>query len=317
VDHWSQYWQNTSSVNSFGEGEYKDGYDGELASLWEVFIDTWKVNSKVLDLGTGNGGLALLCVNMQPNIDMYACDAADIKPSEILNTALEQFKGLENIQFIGNQKIEDLAFEDEFFDHIISQFGLEYSEFNSSLKAIYRTLSKGGSCSFMMHNNNSFVTHNSATGLKVLSYFLKSGGVLDLLKDFIGFCQQTLDNHQDNSSLHTFNILNKELLQAFKSIRNKLTIDEEIEWFNDVSNSLVVLVQNWRTTRLDKVTEIEQSLLYFRQRLNEQVSVAQNNAQMIENLDYCKSLGFEGNFIEVKINEGVMGWMLSLHKNNS
>lgn len=317
MEHWTQYWHNTSSVNSFGEGEYKDGYNGELASLWEVLIDTWKANSKVLDLATGNGGLALLCVNRQPYLNMYACDAADIKPSEILNTALEQYKSLEKIHFIGNQKIEELVFEDEFFDHIVSQFGLEYSQFNSSLQAIYRCLREEGSCHFMMHNDNSFITHNSSYGLQVLAYFLKPGGVLKQLKDFIGFCQQLLDNKQDNAAIDTFNMLNNDLLQALKSVRNNLVLEQEIEWFNDVSKPLVELVQNWRTARLDAVIEFEQSLFYFQKRLNEQVSVAQNNTQMIGKLDYCKSLGFEGDFVEVKINEGVMGWMLSLHKNNS
>ena len=317
MDHWTQYWQNTSSVNSFGEGDYKDGYDGELANVWKVFIDKWKANSKVLDLATGNGGLALLCLNMQPNIEMYACDAADIKPNETLNTALEQFKDLEKIQFIGNQKIEDLAFENEYFDHIISQFGLEYADFTSSLKAIYRSLKANGSCGFMMHHRNSFVTHNSETGLKVLDYFLKTDGLIDLLKVFIEFCQNGMDNKQSSSTVNTFNTLNKELLEAFKSIHCKLASDEEIEWFNEISPSLVGLVQNWRSTRLENVNELKQSLLFFRERLTEQVSVSLNKAQMLEKLDYCKTLGFTGDFTEIKITEGLIGWMLTLHKTSA
>jgi ubiquinone/menaquinone biosynthesis C-methylase UbiE len=294
VEHWTEYWQNTSSVNSFGEGEFKDGYDGELASVWKVIIDVWQPSAKVLDLGTGNGGLALLALSIRPDLDIHACDAANINPSQILNTKLKQFKNLEKIQFVGNQKIEDLAFEASSFEHVISQFGLEYAEFDASLKQVYRVLRAGGSSHFMIHHNESFVTHNSVLGLKVLGQFLKPQGVMDLLKGFIQFCRQTLDIVQDKSTLQAFNSRNNELLGAFKSIQRDLALDEEIEWFNDISSSLIELVQNWRSTRFEKVIEVEQSLLFFRERLNEQVNVAQNDLQMREKLKYCESRRING-----------------------
>jgi hypothetical protein len=166
----------------------------------------------------------------------------------------------------------------------------------------------------MIHHNESFVTHNSVLGLKVLGQFLKPQGVMDLLKGFIQFCRQTLDIVQDKSTLQAFNSRNNELLGAFKSIQRDLALDEEIEWFNDISSSLIELVQNWRSTRFEKVIEVEQSLLFFRERLNEQVNVAQNDLQMREKLKYCESLGFEGEFNEVNISEGLMGWMFRLDK---
>jgi ubiquinone/menaquinone biosynthesis C-methylase UbiE len=187
MEHWNEYWTTSNSVHSFSEGQYSKGYDGELRSIWNAVFNSLPKSAQGIDIGCGNGGLALLAVQSGNNFDMYGCDAANIMPLASVDTTQEHFKMLPQITFCPNMKAEDLSFEDNHFDFALSQFGIEYSDLNLSIPQVLRVLKPGGRFIAMLHHKNSFVTENSKIGLKVLNDFLKKDSIVDQLHAFVTF----------------------------------------------------------------------------------------------------------------------------------
>ncbi len=314
MEHWNQYWHNTSGVHSFSEGEQKSGYGESISKHWQNITKHWSDKASVLDVGAGNGGLSLLILNLKPLVRITACDAADVQPMQSVDINNPDYSNLKKISFFAKLKVEDLAFSTNSFDHVVSQFGLEYAELNASLEQIYRVLKLNGRCHAIMHHQDSFITANSLTGLKVFKYFLRTNGLIHLLKAFIKASHVNLSTPDALEREKIYRALNNDLMLQFKSIQQQQKTELEQEWFNETARPLIPHIQNWRATTQTVITNIEKSLVHFQTRLKEQTSVAKDGAEMAALISVANKLGFEGSAKEINIKEGCLGWGLSLHK---
>ncbi|MBQ4831664.1 class I SAM-dependent methyltransferase [Pseudoalteromonas sp. MMG010] len=144
-DYWSEYWSQ-GFITSFGQ-DIKRNYTGLLKNCWLEFTDTLEKNSRILDIGTGNGALIeLIQTGSKAEYQFVGIDSATINKN-----VSETIKG----QFISNIKAEKMPFKDNEFDAVISQFALEYSDITLSINELFRVLTSGGQFQLICHDVNS------------------------------------------------------------------------------------------------------------------------------------------------------------------
>lgn len=176
---WSQYWQQ-NNITSFGSS-LKSGYTGVLKEQWESIFEQLKDGAKVLDLCTGNLSLVRLAKGSMPSfprIEFIGVDFAQIEADEFVDNN-------PNVQLLGEVNIESLPFETETFDHVISNFGIEYSDLSNSIKEASRVLKKGGKIDIICHHDTSTLIQSSKQELSFISDVLKLNGPMTKLQVFV------------------------------------------------------------------------------------------------------------------------------------
>ncbi|MGL5047839.1 MAG: class I SAM-dependent methyltransferase [Shewanella sp.] len=223
MEQWTQYWQHTSALNSFAEGQSAMGYYGELRDFWHQQLQYLSPNANLLDIGTGNGALALLCYQYGAaksyQWDLHAIDAADIKPQHNTYDDAAISDALSQIKFLGNTFTEDLPYEHQSFDLVCSQFALEYANLTLALPECLRVLKDNGNLVAMMHHQDSAIVADSRMGLAVLNLFLEQSNVFVQIKRLLMLASTLLLQGINVKSSAEFNQLNSELLQQFNALQ--------------------------------------------------------------------------------------------------
>ena len=189
MQHWTDYWQSTNALNSFAEGEQGTGYQAEISQFWNSQFASIQPKSTVVDLGTGNGAIAVLAQQYSEqntsDWNVIGLDAADINPNNIKVSDKTTQRHLHKIQFVGKTPIEKAPFDKETVDAFISQFAFEYSDLEASLKQSLNSLKPHGFISLICHHPDSHISKDSLVGEKVLETFLESPAFMqtDLLLD--------------------------------------------------------------------------------------------------------------------------------------
>lgn len=244
MQHWTQYWQSTNSLNSFAEGEQGKGYHDEVAKYWHSQFNLIAPKSKVVDLGTGNGAVALLAEQFSQtnNLDweVLGLDAADIKPQHLKTSDLAKKKHLNNIEFVGNTPIESMTFEPNSVSAFVSQFAFEYSDIEKSLQRCLECLKPGGILSLVAHHPDSSISKDSTIGEAVLEEILVQSPAFmqaDLLLDIAQ--QQTQSGQMHNWSQNPYRQTITETLHwVFSQLKEQFKTDNEAYWCNSTINQI-------------------------------------------------------------------------------
>lgn len=177
MEHWSNYWNSTQALNSFAEGRQGEGYQDEVADFWHKKFSSIPSNAAVVDLGTGNGAIAVLAKayaqKNNKNWSVTGIDAADIQPKSLKLKDKQTTDFLQTINFIGNTRIEDAPFEQESVDAFISQFAFEYSNLEQSLSKCAWCLKPNGVIHLLSHHPSSHISKDSTDGALVIQYILQ------------------------------------------------------------------------------------------------------------------------------------------------
>lgn len=149
---WSDYWL-SGELHSI-PGTYADNYGGETARFWATIFARLGAGAHVLDIGTGNGAIPKLILEQIPatSVAIDAIDAATIAPSwlDSLPAATRA-----RVKFHGQVQAERMPFTDARFDLVVSQYGLEYSDWTQSLPELCRTLKSEGKIALVVHHPDS------------------------------------------------------------------------------------------------------------------------------------------------------------------
>lgn len=169
AQQWSDYWKN-STLTTF-HGNFDNNYDGSIRQFWENTFSTLNRDAKIVDLGTGNGALALLArqyANDNGNtFQITGVDYADINPTEHLTQAPDLKKLAEDIEFISHRKIEDTQLPDNYADLVMSQFSFEYTDTRLAISEVSRiNKTDGGRFVAMLHHKDSAVLQQADEALK-------------------------------------------------------------------------------------------------------------------------------------------------------
>ncbi|TQE91702.1 MAG: class I SAM-dependent methyltransferase, partial [Spiribacter salinus] len=186
VQHWSTYWR-SQDAHSRGTAPY-----GEvLESLWQQLFERTGRDASVLDVGTGNGDVAILMARYSVagglDWDITGVDFAEIHPPERVSPALR-----EQMTFLSGTRVEDLPFDDGTFDLVTSQFAVEYAHLDSALSECLRVLKPEAQLGLLAHCEDSGLVRGSRGTIDVLDRALDNGGVFDCAAQLIQRVQPLL-----------------------------------------------------------------------------------------------------------------------------
>lgn len=144
---WDSFWS-YDRLSSFGTGKGAGNYDEPIAAGWRDFFAALPAGARLLDIATGNGAIAVIAVESGKKLKVTGTDLAAINPAAFVGG---KQAALKRVRFLGRVPAEELPFPDAGFDAVVSQYGIEYSDMQRSLKEAARVLAPGGRLRFGMH----------------------------------------------------------------------------------------------------------------------------------------------------------------------
>ena len=143
---WSLFWQ-ADNLRACSAVASVPG-DSPLDKVWEGFLQDLPKDSTILDIGTGNGALAVLAREVVgDHAQVHGVDSADIDPV----TFVSSVRGLQSITFHPGVPMEQLPFDGGYFDAVVGQYALEYSNLERSVPEVLRILKARGRFCFLVH----------------------------------------------------------------------------------------------------------------------------------------------------------------------
>lgn len=143
------------------------GYDLEVRDAWVAFFSTLPDGARILDVGTGNGAVAMIAAETalatERTWEIHATDLARINPMRDVPDAARRLAG---IKFHPDVATEHLPFEAESFDAVSGQYALEYTDIPAALAEIHRVMKPGGNAQFIVHHANSILVKRAQLSLE-------------------------------------------------------------------------------------------------------------------------------------------------------
>jgi len=176
---WDRYWQ-ADRIASCMDGAGRSNYDDRVAAGWRNFFDALPAGSRVLDLCTGNGAVAVIAAeinaNRAKNFAITGVDLADIDPRRFVHRLGVIAR---DVKFIPRTSVEQLPFADASFDATVSQYGIEYSKLDKSLPEAVRVLAPGGRLRLFMHAKEGTVVASTKRAIADAEFLLDRAKICD------------------------------------------------------------------------------------------------------------------------------------------
>ncbi len=183
TSHWDDYWRHgflTSCADAFS-----GNYQGKLLQVWEEFFRSAKGKATILDIGTGNGAIALIASRIsseqQGGFSVHAIDRAEIDPPAMVKTNIDDLAG---IRFYSKTSAEACGLPDNSVDMVSGQYALEYTMINETVAELARVCAPGARLLFVMHHADSVVLETAAQELR-LGKLLENSGFFDHAADLL------------------------------------------------------------------------------------------------------------------------------------
>ena len=147
---WSVFWQSNQLQSCLPDNSATGKQS--IQGTWRSFFEALPEAAEVLDLGTGNGGLATQAVTVSKSraapFVIHGVDLADIEPARFVSAAEDL---LTEVKFHPRTAMEKLPFADATFDAVASQYAIEYTNTDESSAEALRVLKVGGLFRFLVH----------------------------------------------------------------------------------------------------------------------------------------------------------------------
>ncbi len=298
---WDTYWSNNSQGDCFS-------LDGK-SKLSQVLFDYWceyfqhkGQGVRVLDLACGNGFVGKCAIHSATNLLAIGADnVLDIGQTEFQvesnNSRLKILTGID---------IGQLKFAENEFDFIVSQFGLEYSDFASVIKTTVKQLKTNGEMNFILHNSGSELCQQSQTEVTLLNYLI----------DEISIFEKIAELNEKNGQK-----ANNTLSDITEEVTNKglLLVGNNKALFWGVFSHIKELIDKFLSSnkvRIEEVNFIEQHYRTHRDRLQQQLSVAMDQnklAQLVKIIDGCGMQDITQCVFKHE-ESGLIGWQVKANK---
>ena len=149
---WSDFWS-SELTRAFAADEAQEQ---ALESFWTTACGNWKAGYRVLDIGCGNGALALtlaaIAGNAGKTFSYTGLDQAEIHPP-----ADADFRPLD-IVLHGGTRAETARLHESGFERIVSQYGFEYCDRGAVGANMAAWLMSEGTATLLVHSRDSHLT---------------------------------------------------------------------------------------------------------------------------------------------------------------
>lgn len=181
LQHWEKYYRGGALASCpVGPGV---GYTQELRDVWLAFFSALPEGASILDIGTGNGAIALIALESAAiagrHFEIHGTDLAEINPVRDVRDGARLFAG---VRFHAGVASERLPFEATSFDAVSGQYALEYTDTQRALPEVHRVLKVGGIAQFVLHHAESIVAFKARQTLEQAALVLDQTNILRKLR---------------------------------------------------------------------------------------------------------------------------------------
>ena len=315
-EQWSRYWEK-GTITTF-LGRFQNNYDGLVLKFWQEQLSELPNTSKIIDLGTGNGALALIAATYgdaeSKEFQVTAINYANIDP---LNNVLSKqpTELVKKIDFRSKVSMEDTGFEDASFDCAISQFGFEYGSPAATIFELGRILRDKAGIIVMMHRQGSVLHQQAVEGIEQASICLASEltpKLKDLCVRLDQLRQQSADPATDDRAEELRNIVNTKTGQLHAAMDAR-TDKSQLSYY--LENSMALFQPRYAGKSLDEklamLDQVTDETAAYGERMADLVSAAKSSVDiedlkillqksgfkvhrcetfMLDGYDFCESL---------------------------
>lgn len=293
TEHWDNYWHNSRSLNSFGEGSVALGYTGNSQSYWYNIFNSTAADAVVLDLASGNGALAMLALDYSEstnkNFKVYACDLAAINPKRSFQAEPAILAKLDKIHFLPQTAIEKLPFSISSVDLLISQFGFEYASQADAFAECDRVLKPNGRFSALVHHADSFISRDSAAGLAFYRICLNNRGILAQVEQLLVLAEDCWHRGISPITVEHYVAQNKLLFQLATDLKEEYNSLAAAFWCDDLLSRLSRILASPRPGNLASFLSLKSSIILYIARLEEQLKATWSQADKEQFFDDFQS----------------------------
>jgi ubiquinone/menaquinone biosynthesis C-methylase UbiE len=324
MKHWTQFWNTSKTLSSFSEGSAAGGYENDVKSFWLEAAKGLPKKAKVLDVGTGNGALAVLLQELsQANkmaFEVHAADLAEIDPVAIFKDEKAVLPLLEAIKFHPQTGMESLPFKDGELDMVVSQFAFEYADQKAALDEIMRVLKPGGKLVMLSHNKKSALVKDSTQGSAIIEHVLKGTPLFIQADLLLRIAKQFLEETDKETWLQSQHgqATIKTTKWIMEELRNQYSKDEQRVWVDDIVSRVARLMEGVRkedaVARIRALNTEYSFLLAHQLRLQDQLQAAQTEGDVKKLITAAKKQGASGEYASFSTDGDVLGWTITLTK---
>lgn len=313
VEQWENYYRN--GFLATGPTGADGSYDLELRQAWTEFFSTLSDGARVLDIGTGNGVVAMIAAQTAAargqHFEIHASDLARIDPVRHVANGAQRLAG---IAFHPEVATERLPFEAESFDAVSGHYALEYGKPRESLAQIHRVLKPGSDAQFILHHADSILVQNALRSMRETEFVLKDTKLYRKLHRLVTLEQASPELTQRVTA---------ELRHAIQAVKHALTQARRIgagmvfeAALDAVQKLLIARKQLPGPSAGREVDRAENQLRGSWRRLNDLVQHARTSAHM----DELQALAAEAGFTRIEClpqhhgGQHLVGWQLLLHR---
>lgn len=313
VAAWSSYWSegNTTSLPNL----FAVNYDGDVSRFWNDAFTVLADNSRVLDICTGNGAIAILArdhVNRRNiSCEVHAIDVANVQAAELQNNDTSG----NTVKFQSGVAVEDTHFPDNYFDLIVGQFALEYCDIGGGIKELSRIARGAGGVVLMMHHANSATVGSTGNFIDIADLFLREPSIFFRLRKYA-------EQYSRKKYVDTPKSIKKKQ-QLIASISNADSLSRQIPNNRflrvtlDNIKQLAERVQNDSSLELAEIREFEKIVKYHLIRVQDQRDAALDNEKITEVAGLFRNHGFPSVHYEpYYLDEVLFSWTLMARRDN-
>ncbi len=160
---WADYWQHDGDggevfVNAKGQRH------PALADFWSAAFDGVPANASVIDIASGAGSI-FAHLQADHGLTLFAADIAE----DALMALADRVPGVITIVC----SADAIPYDDEYFDRVVSQFGIEYAGPGAFTEAA-RLVAPGGRLDCLCHVEDGYIDSNNKAQLEEAKYLDES-----------------------------------------------------------------------------------------------------------------------------------------------
>jgi len=310
LQHWEAYYRH-GGLATCPMGP-DSTYTLELRDVWTGFFLSLPDRARVLDIGTGNGAIALMAKEAATSagrtFEIHGTDLAQIDPVHNVPNGATLFAG---ISFHAGIATEQLPFQCSSFDTVSGQYAIEYTRVEAALREIHRVLVAGGRAQFILHHDQSVLVRNARESLSQSSLVLEETQILRKLRRFL---------EAERRSARSVNETWKELTGAVATLQRaaggavtahtlRVTVDAVQKLFDSRKRLSPAVLDR-------EIHLVERELRASARRLIDLVGSGKSADEMRGICVAARTIGFETDDAVPQLHAGanLVGWRLNLTK---